>query len=163
MGLDISNEKSKITNLRKNYTEFLGFRLKVKLKKKKYVCNSKITKKAKQNITAKLKEQIKVIQKKQKIKEVSKLNSMILGIHNYYKYATQVSEEFSDIDFLVRKTLRIRLRNIINNKPRLPETHKRLYGRYNGKPLTIMNITVFPIYGCKSKTALCFSQEKVER
>jgi hypothetical protein len=45
LDLDISNEKSKITNLRRSYTEFLGFRLKVKLKKKKYVCSSRITKK----------------------------------------------------------------------------------------------------------------------
>lgn len=159
LGLDISNEKSKITNLRKNYTDFLGFKLKVKLKKKKYVCNSKITKKAKQNIIAKLKEQVKVIQRKQKIKEVSKLNSIILGIHNYYKYATHVSMEFSEIDFLVRKTLKIRLRSLISSKPRLSETHKRLYGRYNGKPITIIDITMFPIYGCKTKAALCFSQD----
>ncbi|WP_310806660.1 group II intron reverse transcriptase/maturase [Clostridium botulinum] len=159
LGLDISNEKSKITNLRKNYTEFLGFRLKVKLKRNKYVCNSKITKKAKQNIIAKLKEQVKIIQKKQKIKEVSKLNSMILGVHNYYKYATHVSMEFSEIDFLVRKTLKIRLRSLISSKPRLSETHKRLYGRYNGKPITIIDTTMFPIYGCKTKTALCFSQD----
>lgn len=159
LDLDVSNEKFKITNLRKNYTEFLGFRLKVKLKKKKYVCNSKITKKAKQNIIAKLKEQVKVIQKKQKIKEVSKLNSMILGIHNYYKYATHVSREFSEIDFLVRKTLKIRLRSLISSKPRLSETHKRLYGMYNGKPITITDITMFPIYGCRTKTALCFNQD----
>lgn len=159
LDLDISNEKSKITNLRRNYTEFLGFRLKVKLKKNKYVCKSRISKKAKQNIVAKLKKQVKIIQKKQKIKEVSKLNSMILGIHNYYKYATHVSMEFSEIDFLVRKTLKIRLRNLISSKPRLSETHKRLYGRYNGKPITIIDITIFPIYGCKTKTALCFSQE----
>ena len=91
LDLDINNEKSKITNLRRNYTEFLGFRLKVKLKKKRYVCSSRITKKAKQNIITKLKEQVKIIQKKQNIKQVSKLNSMILGIHNYYKYATHVS------------------------------------------------------------------------
>lgn len=159
LGLDISNEKSKITNLRKNYTEFLGFRLKVKLKKNKYVCSSRITKKAKQNTIAKLKEQVKTIQKKQKIKEVSKLNSMILGSHNYYKYATNVSMEFAEINFLVRKTLKIRLKNLISNKPRLSETHKRLYGRYNGKAITIMDITMFPIYGCKTKTALCFNQK----
>ncbi len=83
---------------------------------------------------------------------------MILGIHNYYKYATNVSLEFSDINFLVRKTLKIRLRHLINNKPRLSETHKRLYGRYSGKPITIMDITRFPIYGCKTKTALSFNQ-----
>lgn len=159
LDLDINNEKSKITNLRRNYTEFLGFRLKVKLKKKRYVCSSRITKKAKQNIITKLKEQVKIIQKKQNIKQVSKLNSMILGIHNYYKYATHVSIEFSEIDFLVRKTLKIRLKNIINYKPRLSETHKRLYGRYNGRPITIMDTTMFPIYGCRTKTALCFSQD----
>ncbi len=66
LDLDINNEKSKITNLRRNYTEFLGFRLKVKLKKKRYVCSSRITKKAKQNIITKLKEQVKIIQKKTK-------------------------------------------------------------------------------------------------
>lgn len=158
LDLDINNEKSKITNLRKNYTEFLGFRLKVKVKNNKYVCTSRITKKAKQNLVKKLKDQIKVIQKKRKINEVSKLNAMILGAHNYYKYATNVSMEFSEINFLVRKILKIRLRRLISNKPRLSETHKRLYGRYNGKPITIIDITLFPIYGCKTKIPLCFNQ-----
>lgn len=158
LDLDINNEKSKITNLRKNYTEFLGFRLKVKVKNNKYVCTSRITKKAKQNLVKKLKEQIKVIQKKRKINEVSKLNAMILGSQNYYKYATNVSMEFSEINFLVRKILKIRLRRLISNKPRLSETHKRLYGRYNGKPITIIDITLFPIYGCKTKIPLCFNQ-----
>ncbi|MGL5716813.1 MAG: group II intron reverse transcriptase/maturase, partial [Paraclostridium sp.] len=158
LDLDISNEKSKITNLRKNSTEFLGFKLKVKLKRKKYVCNSKMTEKAKQNTVNKLKQQIKNIQKSQNDKEVSKLNSMILGSHNYYRYATHVSKDFSDIDFLVRKTLRARLKNVINNKPKLSKTYERLYGKYNGKKITIKNTTVFPIYGCRTKNAMCFSQ-----
>lgn len=160
LDLDISNEKSKITNLRKSYTEFLGFRLKVKLKHNKYVCNSRMTKKAKQNTINKLKAQIKKIQKHQKNLEVSKLNSIILGSHNYYKYATHVSKDFSEIDFLVRKTLRARLKNIINNKPKLSKTYKRLYGRYNGKTVTIMRTTIFPIYGCRTNNALCFKQGK---
>ena len=147
LDLDISDEKSKITNLRKNNTEFLGFKLKVKLKGKKYVCNSRMTKKAKQNTVNKLKQQIKNIQKSQKDKEVSKLNSMILGSHNYYRYATHISKDFSDIDFLVRKTLRARLKNVINNKPKLSKTYERLYGKYNGKIVTIKNTTIFPIYG----------------
>jgi hypothetical protein len=45
LDLDINNEKSKNNQFKKKYTEFLGFRLKVKLKKKKYVCSSRITKK----------------------------------------------------------------------------------------------------------------------
>ncbi|MGL5506596.1 MAG: group II intron reverse transcriptase/maturase [Paraclostridium sp.] len=160
LDLDISNERSKITNLRKNYTEFLGFRLKAKQKRNKYVCNSRMTEKAKQNTINNLKAQIKKIQKYQKNLEVSKLNSIILGSHNYYKYATHVSKDFSEIDFLVRKTLRARLKNIINNKPKLSKTYEKLYGRYNGKLVTIMRTTVFPIYGCKTKNALCFNQDK---
>ena len=161
LDLDISNEKSKITNLRKNYTEFLGFRLKVKLKRKRYVCNSKITTQAMQRTIAKLKEQIKVIQKNQNDKEVSKLNSMILGSHNYYKYATHVSHDFSKIDFLVRKTLMNRLKNIINCKPRLSKAYVRLYGNYKGKIITIKNTTMFPIYGCRTQTAFCLDRKSV--
>lgn len=159
LGLDVSNEKSKITNLRKNYTEFLGFKLKVKLKRNKYVCNSRISKKAKQNTIGKLKRQIKNIQKHPSNKEVSKLNSMILGSHNYYKYATHVNRDFVEIDFLVRKTLKARLKNVINNKPNISKTYERLYGNYNGKIITIRNTTIYPIYGCRTKNALCFKQE----
>ncbi|MGL5765831.1 MAG: HNH endonuclease [Sarcina sp.] len=54
--------------------------------------------------------------------------------------------------------MKIRLRSLISDKPRLSEIHKRLYGRYNGKLITIIDITMFPIYGCRAKTALCFSQ-----
>lgn len=35
LGLEVNNEKSKVTNLRRNYTEFLGFKLKVVKKKAK--------------------------------------------------------------------------------------------------------------------------------
>lgn len=158
LSLDVSNDKSKITNLRKNYTEFLGYKLKVNLKKHRYVCNSRMTTKAKEKTIIKIKNQIKVIQRHRNDKEVSKLNSIILGSHNYYKYATHVSKDFAEIDFLVRKTFRTRLKSIINNKPKLSSTYKRLYGQYNGKLRTIGDITIFPIYGCRTKAPMCFSQ-----
>ena len=157
--LEISSNKSKITNLRKNYTEFLGFKLKVNLKKHRYVCNSRMTAKAREKTITKIKNQIKVIQKHRNNKEVLKLNSIILGSHNYYRYATHVSKDFAEIDFLVRKTFRTRLKRVINNKPKLSSTYKRLYGRYNGKLRTIGDITIFPIYGCKTKAPMCFSQD----
>lgn len=157
--LEISSNKSKITNLRKNYTEFLGFKLKVNLKKHRYVCNSRMTAKAREKTITKIKNQIKVIQKHRNNKEVLKLNSIILGSHNYYRYATHVSKDFAEIDFLVRKTFRTRLKRVINNKPKLSSTYKRLYGRYNGKLRNIGDITIFPIYGCKNKAPMCFSQD----
>ena len=159
LGLEISPDKSKITNARKNKTEFLGFKLKVKLKEKKYICQSNMSDKAKKNTIHKLKNQIKTIQNKCDSKEVSKLNSIILGSHNYYKTATNVSRDFSDINFLVTKTLDIRLKNYLSNKPKMSETYKRIYGNYKGKIRTIQNITLFPIYGCKTKPPMCFSQD----
>ena len=159
LDLEISPDKSKITNLRKNYTEFLGFNLIVKSKGNRYVCKSKMSSKAKQNTIMKLKKQIKVIQKNRNSSEVCKLNSMILGSHNYYRNATHVSKDFKEIDFLVRKTLKTRLKRITTNKPNLSETYKRLFGKYKGKTVTICNTTVFPIYGCTTKAPMCFSQQ----
>ncbi|MGL5617323.1 MAG: group II intron reverse transcriptase [Sarcina sp.] len=159
LDLDISPDKSKVTNLRRNYTEFLGFKLIVKPKKKKYICQSRMCNKAVQSTIRKLKEQIKKIQKNNNSKEVSKINSMILGSHNYYNSATNAILDFGYINFLVTKNLDIRLKDCITNKPKYSETYKRLYGEYNGKTRTIQDITLFSIYGCKTKPPMCFTQE----
>ena len=158
LDLDISPEKSKITNLRRNYTEFLGFKLKVKLKRNKYICQSRMNDKVKAQTINKFKNQIKVIQKNPVQQQVNKLNAMILGSHNYYNSATHIFKDFDEINFLVTKTLDIRLKNNISTKPKFSETYKRLYGNYNSKTRTICNITLFPIYGCKIKPPMCFSQ-----
>ncbi len=157
--LDISPEKSKITNLRRNYTEFLGFKLKVKPKGNRYVCQSRMSDKARLSTINKLKRQIKIIQKVPTSEQVCKLNSMIVGSHNYYNCATNVSLDFKIIHFLVTRTLDIRLKHKMTNRPVKSETYKRLYGEYNGKIRTIWNITIFPIYGCKTKPPMNFSQE----
>ncbi|WP_291640236.1 group II intron reverse transcriptase/maturase [Clostridium sp.] len=159
LGLDISPEKSKVTNLRKNYTEFLGFKLTVKPKSGKYVCQSRMCDKAKDNTIKKIKKQIKTIQFKGSLKQVSKLNAMILGSHNYYRIATNVNLDFKKISFLVTRTLDIRLKNCITNKPRLSKAYERLYGEYKGKIRTIFNITLYPIHGCRNKPPMCFSQD----
>lgn len=84
---------------------------------------------------------------------------MILGSHNYYNSATQIVKDFGYIDFLVMKSLDIRLKSSITDKPKYLETYKRLYGNYNGKTKTIQNITIFLIYGCKNKPPMCSTQE----
>lgn len=159
LNLDISSEKSKITNLRKNYTEFLGFKLIAKPKENRYVCQSRMCNKAKINTVMKLKKQIKKIQKNNSSNEVLRLNSIILGSHNYYSCATYTSIDFKEINFLVKKTLEIRLKNVISNKPNLTETYKRLYGNYKGKIRTVQNITIFPIYGCTTKPPKSLNQD----
>jgi len=160
LDLNISPDKSKITNLRRNHTEFLGFKLMVKPKKNKLVCQSRMCDKAKENTVKKLKSQIKRIQRKENPKEVSILNSMILGSHNYYNKATNVNLDFSDINFLVTKTLVNSLKGVMSDKPKMSETYKRLYGEYNGQVRTVQGISIFPIYGCKTKPPMNFTQEK---
>ena len=59
--LEISEEKSKIVNLKKGYSEFLGFKLTLMKKGASYVVKSHICDKAKRRETDKLKGQIKKI------------------------------------------------------------------------------------------------------
>lgn len=158
LGLDISLEKSKITNLRKNKSEFLGIALYVKPSKNKLVCHSNISEKSKKRMVDNLKKQIKVIQRYPIRKEVRKLNSMILGIHNYYNCATKASYDFGDINFLVLKTLGNRLRKCKSKKGIRTATYEKLYGKYHGKLITVSGVTILPIYGCMYERLFSFKQ-----
>jgi group II intron reverse transcriptase/maturase len=169
LGLEISPEKSKIANIRKSKTEFLGLALFVKKKKKEFVARSNISDKAKQAIEIKLKEQIKVIQRNTTPHQVNVLNSMILGMHGYYKIATLCSLDFGDIDFIVRKSLRNRLKvrtKKVRRKQKKPEpkaaksrTFLKFYGDYKGKPTVVAGITIFPIFGCRFQAPRFFKQD----
>nr|WP_077894816.1 group II intron reverse transcriptase/maturase [Clostridium felsineum] len=162
LGLEISPEKSKITNVRKGKTEFLGFRLFMKPKRKKYICKSSISEKAKTAIKKNLKQQIKEIQKSPTSHEVNKLNSMILGIHNYYKISTQVADNFREINFAVSQSFENRLKIHLkksNIEAMKSKTYVKLYGKYNGKVKAVVGIAIFPIYGCKFCKPKGFTQE----
>ena len=158
LDLDISHEKSRVTNLRKNYTEFLGFKLKVKKKNNKIVSTSKMSEKAVKMTIKNLKKQIKVIQKNPVDNQVIRLNAMILGSHNYYRNATCVSADFAKIDFMVTQILDSRLRSNLSRKQLFTKTYERLYGTYNGKIRTVCKTTIFPIYGCTYVSPTNFNQ-----
>ncbi|HEY8891036.1 MAG TPA: group II intron reverse transcriptase/maturase [Clostridium sp.] len=153
LGLDINKEKSKVINLRKNYSNFLGFKIKAVKKRKSYVINSRISDKAKKKITEKYRNQIDKIKNKPKVYNVDKINSMILGWHNYYRIATHVNLDFSEINYLVRKRLFNRTRSIRSDKIYPNKTYERIYGRYNFKSTSICKTTIFPIAGIKFKLA----------
>ena len=96
--LEISEEKSKVVNLKKNSSEFLGFRLKAHRKKTNkrtlYVARSHMTKKALKNAQIKLKQAIKAIQKHQSPENVWRFNTVIMGIQNYYSAASHITNRF---------------------------------------------------------------------
>lgn len=159
LSLDISPDKSKVTNLRKNYTEFLGIKLTAKPKRNTYVCSSRMTNKAIAKSINNIKKQIKIIQKNPTYIEVNKLNSIILGMHNYYNMATNITLDMHKIHFLVNRALYNRLRHNMSSKHNITKTYKELYGGYNCKKQTIDGITIFPIHGCKTKPPMNFSQQ----
>lgn len=158
LDLEVNTDKSKVTNLRRNHTEFLGLKLKAKVKKNKYVCQSNMSNKAKKAVKEKLIKQIKAIQKNTIGLEVMKLNSMILGIHNYYRMASNCTEDFAEISFHIYKVLHNRIGNNLTRKDYRTEAHKRLYKGYNGRCYTICKITLYPIFGCKNHAPLKFTQ-----
>lgn len=160
LNLEISPEKSKITNLRKNYSEFLGFRLKVrKGKSGGYTNRSHMLDKAKDKAVHKLKTQIQKIKEHPTHTEVNKYNSIVLGLQNYYKIATMASADFSNIAYVVNKSLQCRTKRIRADTGHLTPTYKKFYEDYNLKKVFIAGTLLFPISGIKWNRAMLFNQE----
>ena len=164
--LEISEEKSKITNLKKRYSEFLGFKIKAvrKGKKKngdkKYVANAYVSDKAVKTITKTLKEKVRQIPKAtDKVESVLKLNAYILGIHNYYRYASHCNKSFAKIGSLTRTTIKNRLKPVdVGDKKTIPKYMHSL-GYDKSKQLrSVYNIPLLPITYIQTKTPLNFSQ-----
>ena len=70
LGLEISPTKSKIVNLKNSYSQFLGFKMKLHKKSKKWVIKSHMKDKAKERAKTKIKEYIKQIEFKGDIPSV---------------------------------------------------------------------------------------------
>lgn len=159
LDLDISPEKSSITNLRKRKSEFLGFEFGLVQKKQKLVLSSSMTEKAKKKCIKNLKERIKFLQSRADLLNVQKYNSTVLGMHNYYKIATNCTRDFSYIDYVVRKSLENRLKGKYKNKGNHSETYKRIYGNYSGKTYFIGDLELFPIYAMKHSSPMNLRRE----
>lgn len=99
--LNVSMEKTRIVNLRKQYGEFLGIEIRTKRKGEKDVIASHMCRKAIERSKKALKEQIKVIQhsgnKNQIIENIQLYNSEVRGIHNYFRMATDIIVDCQEI------------------------------------------------------------------
>jgi group II intron reverse transcriptase/maturase len=160
LNLDISTEKSTITNLRRRKSEFLGFTLKAVKKHNKYVTNTHIADKKLNKTLEKARELIQRIQKNRTPKTINHYNAFVLGIQNYYKIATHVSVDFAQIAYRLSRTLYNRLKSIgkygIPIKP--TETYKKFY-KNNYKTFEIMGTHLFPLADIKTKNAMNYNQD----
>ncbi|MCM3790610.1 group II intron reverse transcriptase/maturase [Domibacillus indicus] len=164
--LDISDEKSKIINLKKNSSDFLGFKIKaVKLGKSRhgYVVHSHVCDKALSRLKEAIKQQVSLIYQEVNSNNVTKLNSMILGWQEYYKSATHVSIDFAKLAFSVKKFMHHKLRQIAKyGVPVVEEMspiHQRLYGNSKLKIWKLRNVYIYPISYVKHERLLNFSQD----
>lgn len=153
--LDISPEKTRIVNTRKKNMEFLGFSIRVHKKKKnsKYVVESHISQKALKSKGEKLANQVKVFCKYKDsdkgAKEVVIYNSMVLGIQNYYRIATNVANDLNRIQRRNYNIMYNRLNTQSGNYLRkagrtLTELERKRYGK--SKSLRYVAGTKEPIY-----------------
>ncbi|MGF7186957.1 group II intron reverse transcriptase/maturase [Desulfitispora alkaliphila] len=159
LSLEISSEKSKIVNLKRQYSEFLGIRIKLQEKGKLYVTTSRMTEKSVRKSKKKLKNSIDTLQKQPTADNMQKLNACILGLHNYYCVATNVARDFDKIAFQVNANLK-NTRPMTTQRGQLTKSYTSFYGHYTGRPKFIMGIPLFPIHLIKFRPPPYFDQKK---
>ena len=151
--LEVSTEKTRIVNVRKRYSEFLGFKIKVRTKGKKYVVNSHICDKKQIAEREKLVEQAKRIARPRQgysqLAEITLFDEMVLGIQNYYKIATCVSLDCRDINRAVMTVLTNRLNTekgcrLKRSGGTMTESEKERFG--NSKMIRYVSGIERPIY-----------------
>jgi group II intron reverse transcriptase/maturase len=155
--LDISEEKSRITNLKKHYTEFLGFKMKVRQKGKRYVTSTHMSDKAIEKVAKNLIAQVGMIQratnKKERYAQVSNYNSMVIGVHNYYNMAVQVSQDFKKIARQITCVMKNRFRQDFKSMKQIKRANarKRKKGRKPKRFDIVINRAVSERYGASDQ------------
>ncbi len=100
--LEVSPDRTKVVNIKRNYLEFLGFKVKVKPKYDKYVVTSHISNEQLKIIRKRLTDQAKKIARpkgnKNEYDYIREYNSMVLSIQDYYRFATDVNIDLNDIN-----------------------------------------------------------------
>ncbi|MGL6131733.1 MAG: reverse transcriptase domain-containing protein, partial [Fusobacteriaceae bacterium] len=146
--VEISEKKSKIVNLRKEYSVFLGIKLKAIKNRKRLTVRSYVSDKSKKAILTLIKQEVKELQKRRTAQQVYKFNSVILGIQNYYRIATMVNRDFSKIGYIVNKSLMNRLGKPSSKKDK---KYKLRYKGYNFQVWNVANTTIFTLQAIKFK------------
>lgn len=157
--LDVSPDKTKVVNLTKQCSEFLGIKMKLTQKRDKMVVQSRVGDKALKRIQAEAKQKIKDIARPPKgmteARAIINYNAFVMGEHNYYQMATGVSADFREIGYHTGKTLK-RLGDRLKKEPK-EKIEGAVIERYGGSKLLryIKNLPVAPISYVQTKAPIC--------
>ena len=164
--LDVSPEKSKVINMKKNSSTYLGFKIKVVPKGKTrygFIAKTDMSDKAIRKAKTNLKAKIINIQKHTSYIAIENYNSAVRGIQNYYSIATNVYNNLTDVSYALLPTIRIRLRDISKTVP-FRETDIEFQRKATGirdetKIVKIGSQTLLPITAVRHKSPMNFSQD----
>lgn len=134
--LEISPEKTRIVNVKKRYSEFLGFKIKVHRKGDKWTVESHVCDKALCKQKEVLIEQAKKVASppphSTESYEIHLYNAKVVGAQSYYKIATHINLDFNGLNLAVMRVFTNRLR-----------TQKCNRLRRKGRPLTKAEIGLY--------------------
>jgi RNA-directed DNA polymerase len=157
--LDISPEKSKIINLRKHESAFLGFTIRANRKGKKRVAHTFVKAEKMQKTKADAKKRIEILQTSPTAQNALRFNSFVLGLHNYFNRATHVNLAFSRLAYEIGAFMYNRLKSVGKyehpNNP--PPVYKKFYS-LGSKTYKIAEVYLFPLGIIKTKNVIGFTQ-----
>lgn len=98
--LQVSPEKTRVVNVKRRYSDFLGFKIKVHRKSGKHVVKSHIADKSIKRIRQNLTNQAKKVARPRttEAQEIGLYNTMVMGVQNYYCIATNVNVDCSKLN-----------------------------------------------------------------
>lgn len=164
--LEISPEKSRVVNLKKNSSDFLGFKIKVIPKGKTkhgYVAKTDMNQKALKKAKTNLKLKVKDIVRHTTTFQIARYNLAVMGMQNYYCVATNIYNNLTEVSYALLPTTRVRFKKIAKLIP-FETTSQDFQMKTTGirpqtKIIMIADAPLLPINGVKHKNPLNFSQD----
>ena len=162
--LDINEEKSKVVNLKKHYSEFLGFKLKAVPRKNGYIVKSHMSDKAIIREKEKLKDLIIKIERSDDSRNIGMnidlYNYAVIGIHNYYRFATCISKDCSQMQYYINTVMFNRLKRSLKKTGNIEKRYlKERYG--NSKCLRFYgHFPIVPISYVQTKNPM-YKKKKI--
>lgn len=153
--LEVSQEKTRIVNVRREYMEFLGFKLKLYQKGNGWKVKSHISDKKLEKVIKELKWQFAKIphvkNKQHEMSVVRRYNAMVLGIQGYYNIATDICKDFRIVQHRINIVAKSRFHTKNSRKSKLCKKGRELttfefktYGA--SKQMRYMKSSGEPIY-----------------
>lgn len=157
--LETSEEKSKVTNLEREYSEFLGFKFKVIPRGEKWIVCSHMSDKALERTRKELKEALNVIKYTEGSantgRAIAAYNAKVIGIHQYFRIATMVAQDLGRVAYEIQHMCNNHKlkRRIKRNGKHISNYIKSEYG--NSNQLRFINdVALIPIGYCRHKNPM---------